>query len=311
MRFPRLFLLSLLLVLPLSTARAVDLPGPLVTADWLAENLPADGLKVVDVRPSTAATAEGQSVQVYVPGAIAAPYNATAWRAKVDDVPGVLPPVEQISATIGGLGISNTNTVVIVPIGASATDFGAAARVYWTFRVLGHDQVAILDGGMKEWIAQGKPLAAAPAKVEEPVPFTATLNTSLLVSTDDVKSIVAGERPATLVDARPIAHFAGTSKSWVAERKGHIPGALHADQSLAWDQTTGQMNPPETLAWLYRQVPQEGEVVSYCNTGHWAATNWFVMSEVLGRSDVRLYDASIAGWSRDEQAPMVEGLPAN
>lgn len=292
----------LMLALPLSQARAADLPGSLVSVEWLAENIDADGLRIIDIRPA--------DQPAYISGAVAAPYGATPWRAEVDGVPAMLPPVEDISALIGSLGVDNDTSVVIVPIGQNATDFGAAARVFWTFRVLGHEDVAILDGGMTRWMAMAQPVANSPSQPEA-ARFAGSLQPELMATTADVQAVVAGQRDAALIDARPIAQVVGRTSSGVATRPGHIPGAISADQNMAWDVTSGTLNDADSMAYLYSAVPQEGEIISYCNTGHWAATNWFVMTEVLGRSDVKLYDASIAGWSRadTEASPMVTGLP--
>src|ERR1041384_658482 len=109
---------------------------PLVDADWLVEHMGNESLVVLDIRDAT--DAGDLYAAGHVPGAVAAPYAAAGWRAKVGDVPGLLPTEEAIEKLVSGLGVSNDDHVVILTGGANASDFGGATRVYWTFKVYGH-----------------------------------------------------------------------------------------------------------------------------------------------------------------------------
>jgi len=120
---------------------------PLVDTDWLADRLQDDNLAIVDVRSPIDNGDEVAFSDGHVPGAADAGYADTAWRAERDGVIGQLPPIESLEGLIGTLGVDNADTVVVVPAGTGPTDFGSAARVYWTFKALGHDAVTILNGG--------------------------------------------------------------------------------------------------------------------------------------------------------------------
>lgn len=131
---------------------------PLVDAAWLAQHLGNESLVVLDIRDAT--DAGDLYAAGHVPGAVAAPYAASGWRAKVGNVPGLLPTEEAIETLVSGLGVSNDSHVVILTGGANASDFGGATRVYWTFKVYGHDNVSILDGGYAAWAKANGELSA-------------------------------------------------------------------------------------------------------------------------------------------------------
>ncbi|MBT3361107.1 MAG: sulfurtransferase, partial [Rhodospirillales bacterium] len=128
----------------------------LVGADWLAAHLDAPGLVVLDIRNRIDGGSREIFAKGHIPGAVYSDYLGDGWRVARDGVPGMLPPVTDLEKLIGGLGIGNDTHVVIVPGGVSAVDYGSATRVFWTFKVLGHDKVSILDGGYKGWVADAK-----------------------------------------------------------------------------------------------------------------------------------------------------------
>jgi thiosulfate/3-mercaptopyruvate sulfurtransferase len=161
--------------------------------------------------------------------------------------------------------------------------------------------VSIFDGGFAAWQAAGLPVESG---VMPPSPkiFTATLDKSLLAQGTDVEAI-QHSGGATLVDARPPSFFFGKEKAPNASAYGHIPGALNLDSARYYDATTNRLKSKAELAAISGEVPA-GPVVSYCNTGHWAATDWFVLHEVLGRDNVRLYDGSMVEWTADAKRPV-------
>nr|MCU0832795.1 rhodanese-like domain-containing protein [Rhizobiaceae bacterium] len=117
--------------------------GPLVTVDWLEKNIANPAVVVIDVRDPVK---EQDAYKAgHIAGSVPAAYEGFGWRTEVNGFPGMLPPVEQVAGKIGSLGIDNSKHVVIVSDGADSTEFGKATRVYWTFKVLGHDAVSILD----------------------------------------------------------------------------------------------------------------------------------------------------------------------
>ena len=116
-----------------------------------------------------------------------------------------------------------------------------------------------------------------------------------------VVSAMAGG--ATLIDARPATFFTGKEKAPASQAYGHIPGAHNLDSARFYDPATNRLRSKEQLAAIAASLPK-GPIIAYCNTGHWAATDWFVLSAVLGRPDVRLYDGSMVEWAAEAKRPV-------
>jgi thiosulfate/3-mercaptopyruvate sulfurtransferase len=298
--------------LPIAAALALALGGaahaerlteaPLVDAAWLTETLGNESLVVIDVRDP--ATETVPFTEGYIPGAVAAPYTAHGWRAESDGIPGMLPPVEDIAAKIGALGVDGADHVVIVSQGTDSSEFGRATRVYWTFKVLGHDAVSILDGGKDAWLAAGGATEAAPA-TPEAATFEASLRPELLADAEAVAAAI--ESDVALVDGRPVEQYKGEAKSDVARVAGTIPTSVNIPHGAVYD---GAFATPEEVLALAAAagVPAEGPAIAFCNTGHWASIAWFALSEVAEIPDVSMYDGSMADWTRDETRPVVNGV---
>lgn len=294
---------TILAALTASAALAAPAVTPLVSTEWLANHLKDEGLVILDPRSATTVSGDELYAKGHVPGALSAPYPGI-WRSKQDGVVGMLPPVGDLEAGLSALGVSNETAVVIVPNGVSASEFGAAARIYWTLKYLGHDAVAILDGGLTAWNNEGRPLEIGES-TPTPATFRANIRKELLASTADVEQAMQSSR--MLVDARPAAQFSGAKKHPQATRFGHIPGALNVDQSQFYDAKQNRLKSRDEIAGLLPASLRDdkgSDVISLCNTGHWAATNWFVLTQVLGRENVTLYDASMVGWSQNAALPM-------
>lgn len=286
-----------------STAQADRLTdAPLVDAAWLTEHLGDPSLVVLDVRDP--ATETVPFTEGYIPGAVAAPYSAYGWRAEQNGIPGMLPPVEDIAARIGALGVDGADHVVIVSQGTNSTEFGRATRVYWTFKVLGHDAVSILDGGKDAWLAAGGATEAVPASPVAAT-FTASLRPALLAGTDAVAAAI--ESDVALVDGRPVEQYRGEAKSDVARVAGTIPTSVNIPHSALYDGSFATAEDVLALA-AAAGVPADGPIITFCNTGHWASIPWFALSEVAGLADVAMYDGSLADWTRDESRPVVNGV---
>jgi thiosulfate/3-mercaptopyruvate sulfurtransferase len=272
---------------------------PLVSATWVKEHLKDPNVFVLDIRPA----ADGADVyqKGHIPGAIHGDYDKAGWRVERGGVPFLLPTLPELEKLIGELGIDEDAHVVVVPAGQNYSDFGAGARVYWTLKVAGLAKVSILDGGHAGWIAEQNPVEGGRSK-PSPKIFTATLNTSLMAEAADVQKIEQSGG-ATLIDSRPATFFAGKQKAPASKAYGHIPGAVNVDSATFYDGKTNRLKPQAELASIAARLPG-GPAVAYCNTGHWAATDWFVLSELLGRTDVRLYYGSMVDWTSDAGRPL-------
>lgn len=273
---------------------------PLVSAEWLESQPGNKAILRLDLRVAADGGRAGYEA-AHLPGAVYSDYAGDGWRRKEGNVPGLLPVADHLSALFARLGITPETHVVLIPAGTSANDFAASARAYWTLKVSGHRDVSILDGGTKGWIAEGLPVETGwrepVAKPPYPVRRVDHLHCDC-VKTETAR--LSGSH--RLVDARAASYYDGREKASEAKRAGHIPGAIPLDYVTAFDPGTGRLRPHTELAALYATVP-DGPVISYCNTGHTAALNWFVMREMLGR-DVALYDGSMTAWTQDETRPV-------
>lgn len=252
-------------------------PGEL--ADILAEN---DNVRVVHV--------SGDFGAGHIPGAVFAAY--AEWRGPADN-PGALRPVAEFEALVQRLGIEADTPVVVVHSGANQTDMGTAARVYWTLRSLGVQDLALVNGGFLAWQAAGLPVSTTPDTVAAS-DFTPVWNDNWRVSTAEVRALVdSGD--SRLIDARPRGFFEG--RTWTIARPGTIRGADHLTYDV-WFQSN-EMVGPETAREIAERHGQTDAplTVSFCNTGHWAAINWFALSELAGVENTRLYAESMAEYA--------------
>ena len=283
---------SLLLVL--ATAHGALAADPLVNVDWVKANLEKPGVVLVDFRPPT------EYLRGHIPGAVISNYAKDGWREeRADKVPDVLPAkLEPLAAMIGKLGIDNKTHVVLVPPGASSTDMGVGTRVYWTFKVLGHDTVSVLDGGMVAWEKDKKnPMQAGAAKPAEGKSFQVNLRKEMVVTMDDVRKAKAAG--VLLVDNRPEDQYVGINRHPKATESGTIEGAKNLSHAWTTVNGGGEFRKPAQLAQLYKfaGVPTSGDQVNFCNTGHWASIGWFVSHELMGNKQARMYDGSMVEWT--------------
>ena len=292
-------------------AQAQDIK-PLVDAPWLKANLGKPGIVVLSARLRVPKAAYEKA---HIPGAVYTDYGKDGWRAKTKSgTPSMLAPVPKLEKLIGSLGIGNDSHVVIVPQGAKAVDMGAATRLYWTMKVLGHEKVSILDGG---WLGWSKPDPKTKKPVNpiakggvtpKPQPFKARLRQEMLVSDADVKK--AMESNSLLVDYRPGDFYYGIRKSSKAKVAGTIPGAKNVQESWLTVNNGGTFRSRTELQKIYRAlgVPTEGDQIAFCNTGHWASLGWFAASEVLGNGQAKMYDGSMAAWTRGKDLPVEQKI---
>ena len=301
-RFLRSLVLTALVAFVFAVPARAETVTPLVSTHWLKQHLSEPDVFVLDIRSAI----DGGGAEAYrkghIPGAIHSDYDKAGWRVTRGGVPFMLPTLPELEKLIGELGIEEDMHVVVVPAGVHYTDFGSAARTYWTLKVAGVPKVSILDGGFAAWAAEQNATESGPSK-PSPKIFNATLNKALLADRIDVQTIEQSGG-AALVDARPVSFFAGKQKHPAAQAYGHIPGATNLDSARFYDDGANRLKPQAELASIAATLPA-GPAVTYCNTGHWAATDWFVLSELLGRTDVRLYYGSMVDWTSDASRPLV------
>ncbi len=277
-----------LLVLPQAALAAPEGWSPLLEPARLATLLDQHGeeIRVIHVT--------GDPATGLIAGAGFSPYGT--WRGPSDN-PGALRDVDHLQQIVRDLGIGADTPVVVVHAGTNPSDMGAAARVYWTLKSLGVADLALLNGGFAGWTAAGLPVAAAPATFV-PSDFAAQWQETWRIGTTEVAALVeSGD--ARLLDARPEGFFSGLQWSIAA------PGTIRGAESLTFAEffDGNRMLGAEMVRDLaaqhgYLDAGTDAPVtVSFCNTGHWAAINWFALSELAGVPETRLYAESMAEYT--------------
>ena len=283
----------------LAASAALAAP-PLLSPAELETLRASPAVRVIDVRDAKSYAAG------HLPGAVSAPYGS--WRGPADN-PGELPEQPKLTALVQKLGLTASSHAVVVSSGADQTDFGSAARVYWTLKVLGVQQLSILNGGVKAWQAAGLPLDTKPVTVAASN-FQPGRDMSLVATRDEVRAAVASGS-ARLVDARPEAFFKGETRHQAARFPGTLKGAVNLEHSAWFEPNSTKMVSGDAARRLANALPARdgADTVSFCNTGHWAATNWFALSEVAGQPKVRLYAGSMVDFTQNADGDLVANVP--
>ncbi|MDR3522306.1 MAG: sulfurtransferase [Acidocella sp.] len=287
-----------------ANAATTDAP-PLVTPAWLAQHINDKNLVVIEVYDHDNQAAEYQAA--HVPGAVFTGFLDDKWRLPNGAMPAMLPPQADAAKVIGSFGVGNNSRVVLVPGGAKKGDFPAVTRIFWTLKVEGLNNVSILNGGDVAWQADKSDPVATGTIAPQPVVFTPHFNASIIATRD----MVAGNLKTNahqLVDARPVPQFEGKVMAPVDVRSGTVPGALNLPFSALFTaDNEGVLDTAALQAALTKAtVKTTRPTIAFCNTGHLASSDWFVMHELL-HMPVRLYDGSMSEWSRDASLPMVAG----
>jgi len=297
----RLSLLVAAAAIAAGTAAGAQAAAPLLTPAELNGVRTDASVRIIDIRPPQEYAAN------HIPGALSAPYGQ--WRGPADN-PGQLPPLDKLTALVRGLGLDKNVHAVVVSSGADATDFGSSARVYWTLKYLGLSELSILNGGVKAWAGAGLPQDQATASVAASG-YTPVLDKSLIATQDHVLAQIDNPK-AQLIDARPSNFFRGEVKAPTAKVPGTIHNALNLEHSKWFKPGTAIfVSPAEAKTIAAASLPEPAdETISFCNTGHWAATDWFALSEVVGQKNVMLYPASLADWTQSSKELPMDNVPS-
>jgi len=274
---------------------------PLVSTAWLAERLDDPNIRVVDATlPLVGQPGHGRDSYLagHIPGAVFFDINAIADTTV--DLPHMLPSPEAFARDAGALGLAREATTVVY----DAHGIYSAPRVWWTLRVMGYPNVFVLDGGLKKWRAEGRPVETEP-HVPAPVAVTPKPDVALVRDLEAVTGILASGS-AQVVDARSAGRFRGEAPEPRASlRSGHMPGALN----LPFDQvvdTDGTLKSVEELKTVFSHVDLDRPIVTTCGSGVTASVLALALAR-LGRFDVAVYDGSWTEWGGRPDTAVVTG----
>jgi thiosulfate/3-mercaptopyruvate sulfurtransferase len=270
----------------------------LVTADWAESNLNAPNTVFVEVDEDTSAYDTG-----HIAGAV-----KLDWRKDLQDpVIRDFVDTEQFSKLLSERGISNDDTVILY--GGNNNWF--AAYAYWYFKLYGHDNVKLLDGGRKKWELDGRKLSSD-AVHRDSTSYTAKApNNKIRAFRDEVLAAI-GEK--NLVDVRSPDEFSGKILAPAhlpqeqSQRAGHIPSAINVPWSKAANED-GTFKPDDDLKKLYAEagLDDSKETIAYCRIGERSSHTWFVLRELLGHGKVKNYDGSWTEYGSLVGAPIELG----
>jgi thiosulfate/3-mercaptopyruvate sulfurtransferase len=268
-------------------------PDALVSTAWLAEHLSDPGIRVVDgssFLPNVPRDAHAEYKAKHIPGAVLVDIEEVSDKAS--PLPHMLPKAADFAAMMGARGISNAHKVVVY----DSQGLRTSPRIWWMFRVFGHDNVAVLDGGLPKWEAEGGPLESGEAK-PKPATFKAAFRPALVRG---VGQMLANQkkRAELVVDARPAARFAGTApEPRPGIPSGHMPGSVNMPVELVVDMKTGCVLPAEAIAANFDRlgIPVGKPVVTTCGSGVAACTISLGLF-LLGHKDAPVYDGSWSEW---------------
>jgi thiosulfate/3-mercaptopyruvate sulfurtransferase len=277
---------------------------PLVTTDWLAAHLSDAAVKIIDATfkmPGVLPLPKDDYLAAHIPDAVF--FDVDAVSDHTNPLPHMFPSAEQFSRDVGALGIGNDDTVVIYDAGG----WVAGPRAWWMFLSYGHDKVRVLDGGLKKWRAEGRPVEAGPV-TPKPATFKGAYDARRVRSIGEMVANLASNTEQ-VIDARAGDRFEGR----VAEprpglRSGHIPGSRNLPYNQLFDASTGAMKPLDELrrAFAGTGVDMDQPIVTSCGSGVSAA----VLTLALYRLGVRgtaLYDGSWSEWGQADGPPVATG----
>lgn len=308
-------LLAVALVAPIfSAAQAGVLPGPLVSVQWLNEHQAQvqivdvrDDLNTLTAKPSY--TTEGgkqvlEAVGGHIPDALSVNFWGLRAKREVDGktLDFQLVSGEEFQARMRGVQLEPNKPIVITPTGDDTTSLQEAAYFAWVLQVYGvpAEQIAILNGGVRAWLSAGLPIdtdAIAPLGASQ---WTATPpRADMLADRTQVKAAQKGRQ--ALIDARPLAQFAGLEQPPAGLAPGRLPGSHALPAELLYKQVADGswhfLSTSENKAkFAVDGMPRLQKGIVYCNTGQYAAGAWFMLERVQGIKGVRMFPGGVYEW---------------
>lgn len=277
---------------------------PLVTTAWLAGCLNQPEIKLLDATwhlPGSGRDARVEFAEAHLPGARF--FDLDRVSDQHSPLPHMLPAAADFSAAMRALGLNNGDTVIVYDSGG----VHAAARAWWMFRVFGHSRVALLDGGLVKWRAEGREIESGAGGSRRGGFSVAAAATHMMAGIDDVK-LALDNGSAVVLDARAPARFSGAEKEpRPGLRSGHMPGAKNLYYADLYGDD-GCMKDKSALKRLFAaaNIDPAGPVITSCGSGVTACVLEMALLGIGNRGS-RVYDGSWAEWGGRDDTSVVTG----
>ena len=268
-------------------------PEALVSTEWLAAHLADPHVRLLDSsfkQPGVTPTAREDYDAGHIPGTVFFDIDDVAEPGT--SLPHMIPSAERFAAKMAERGIGNEDRVVVY----DANGLSSAGRAWWLLRLFGHDNVALLDGGLPRWKAEGRPLETNAPTIPQRR-FTARLDRALVRDKAAVLANVASKREQVSTPAPPAASTAAAEETWPGRRRGHIPGSRNLPFDQMTDPKTKQLKSAEELRKLFAGagVALDKPIVSSCGSGVTACALAFGLY-LIGHERAAIYDGSWSEW---------------
>jgi len=315
-RIIKSLLYTLITALFSSLAYAVQLPDVLVETQWLADNL--SQVVVLDVRGDLQSftsdpefikdkkTGKQRIVKIggHIPGASLVNFKKVRADRKISEkiFKNMLPEKIAFEKLLQNAGVNKNSTIVITSKGASGSDVLMATRLYWQLKYYGHDSLAILNGGMAQWLLDNRKIITTSKPSSQGDWIASAERDELLATSEEVFEASSQTKSDQLIDVRPIGQYLGTHKSSSVSAFGHISAARNFPTELLFSngmpaKLTSKQQAMQLVDAL--NIKSEENKIVYCNTGKMASGGWFFFSEVLGYKNTQLYDGSMHQWTHE------------
>ena len=279
-------------------------PEALVSTEWLAAHLADRQVRVLDSsykQPGITPTARADYDAGHIRGAVFFDIDDVATPGT--SLPHMIPSAERFAAKMAERGIGNADRVIVY----DANGLSSAGRAWWMLRLFGHQNVALLDGGLPRWRAEGRPLDTS-APLIPPRHFVARFDPALVRDKAALLADLARTREQ-VVDARASGRFEGTAEeTWPGRRRGHIPGSRNVPFDEVTDPRTRQLKSAEELRGLFEKagISLDRPVVTSCGSGVTACALAFAL-HLIGHPGAAVYDGSWSEWGLPDGPPIETG----
>lgn len=283
---------------------SLSLPGSVVSAEWLEAHLDHPDLVILNGSfklPGATPIAAEDFAARHIPNARFFDIDEVADHET--SLPHMLPSPEAFEAYASALGISNASIVIVY----DTPGLMSAGRVWWTLRTFGHDKVAVLDGGLRKWLAEGRPVTDAVAPFERGS-FRARFNPAAVRSKAQVLGNIDSSKEQ-VIDARSAARFTAQEKeARPGLRSGHIPGSLNLPFNALTNPETGEILDPPSIrnAFETAGLDLSKPVIASCGSGVTAGALAFGL-HLAGKDDVAIYDGAWTEWGQPGDTPVATG----